>query len=73
MPKTIRLNVTHYFIMKLLHKRELQQTASNNFSDIEFKDFMKLHKNYDKESFSFLVSDTTLLLDNSFKFRKNLL
>ena len=73
MPKTIRLNVTHYFIMKLLHKRELQQTASNNFSDIEFKDFMKLHKNYDKESFSFLVSDTTLLSDNSFKFRKNLL
>ena len=59
--------------MKILDKRELQQTASNNFSDIEFKDFMKLHKNYDKESFSFLVSDTTLLSDNSFKFRKNLL
>ena len=34
-PKTIRLNTTHYFIMKIPNKRELQQIASNHSSDIE--------------------------------------
>ena len=40
--KTIRLNVTHYFIMKIPNIRELEQIASNHSSDIGFKDFMKL-------------------------------
>ena len=29
-PKTIRLNATHYFIMKIPKKRELQQIVSNH-------------------------------------------
>ena len=41
-PKTIRLNTTHHFIMKILNKKELQQIASNHLSDIEFKHFMML-------------------------------
>ena len=41
-PKTIRLNTAHYFIMKITNKRELQQIAQNNSSDIDFKYFMKL-------------------------------
>ena len=49
-PKTIRLNATHYFILKILNKRELQQIASDHLSDIEFKDFIKLCKDYTKES-----------------------
>ena len=57
-PKTIRLNATHYFIMKIPIKRELQQIASNHLSDIDFKDFMKLYKDYTKEPYSFLVKDT---------------
>ena len=35
-PKNIRLNETHYFIMKILNKRELQQIAFNHSSDIGF-------------------------------------
>ena len=35
-PKTIKLNATHYFVMKTLNKRELQQIASNHSSDIEY-------------------------------------
>ena len=62
--KTIRLNATHYFIMKIPNKRELQQIASEYSSDIDFKDFMKLYKDYTKEPYSFLVSDTTLSSDN---------
>ena len=73
MPKTIRPNATHYFIMKIPDKRELQQIASNHASDIKFKDFMKLYKDYTKESFSFLVNDTTLPSDKSLRFWKNLL
>ena len=42
MPKNIKLNSGHYFIMKILHKRELQQIAFNHSSDIDFKDFMNL-------------------------------
>ena len=40
MSKTIRLNVTHYLIMKIPDKVQLQQIASNHSSDINFKDFM---------------------------------
>ena len=58
-PKDVRLNSTHFFIMKFLNKRELQQIALNHSSDIDFKDFMKIYKECTKEPYSFLVNDTT--------------
>ena len=33
-PKNIRLNSTHYFVMKIPNKRKLQQIAFNHSSDI---------------------------------------
>ena len=63
-PKTIRLNATHYFIMKIPNKRELQQIASNHSPETDFKDFIKLYKNYTKEPHSFFVNDATLSSDN---------
>ena len=33
-PKNIRLNSTHYFVMKIPSKKELQQIAFNHSSDI---------------------------------------
>ena len=39
-PKDVRLNSTHFFIMKIPNKRELQKIALNHSSDIDFKDFM---------------------------------
>ena len=42
-PKTIRLNATHYFIIEISNNRELQQIASNHSSDIDLKDFNKLY------------------------------
>ena len=59
-PKDVRLNSTHFFIMKIPNKRELQQIALNHSSDIDFKDFIKIYKKYTKEPYSFLVNDTTL-------------
>ena len=38
-PKNIRLNSIHYFIMKIQSKRELQQNTCNLLSDIDFRDF----------------------------------
>ena len=72
-PKTIRLNATNFFIMKIPNKRELQQIPSNHSSDTDFKDFMKFYKGYTKALYSFLVNDTTLSSDNPLRFRKNLL
>ena len=43
-PKDVRLNSTHFFIMKIPNKRELQQIALNHSSDIYFKDFIKICK-----------------------------
>ena len=70
-PKTIRLNTKHCFIMKISNKGELPQITSNHSSEIGFKHFMKLYKDYAKEPFSLLVNDTTLSLDNPLRFRKN--
>ena len=72
-PKDVRLNSTHFFIMKIPNKRELQQIALIHSSDIDFKDFMNIYKKYTKEPYSFLVNDTTLPSDNPLRFRKNLL
>ena len=57
-PKDVTLNSTHFFIVKIPNKRELQQIALNHSSDINFKDFTKIYKKYTKEPYSFLVNDT---------------
>ena len=59
MLKTIRLNAIH-FIMEIPNKRELLHISSNHSSDIEFKDFMKIYKDYTKEQYLFLKNDTTI-------------
>ena len=42
-PKDVRLNTTHFFIMKIPNKRELQQFALNHSSDINTKDFINIY------------------------------
>ena len=64
-PNDTRLKVTQDFITKTPNKREIQQILLKDSSDIEFKDFMKLCKDYIKKTpFSVLVNDTTLTLNN---------
>ena len=62
--KDVRLNSTHFFIMKIPNKRELQQIALNHSSDIDFKDFRNIYKKCTTESYSFLVNDTALPSDD---------
>ena len=64
-PKDIKRNSAHYFIMKVLNKREYQ-TWSLKISLRSAKNVMLNH-------ILFLVVDATLSLDNPLTFRKNLL
>ena len=73
MPQDIGLKRAHYFIMNIPSSRDLKHIASNHSTHIEFKDFMRLYKDYTKEPFSFLMNNTTLPSDNPLRFRKNLL
>ena len=43
-PKDVRLNLTHYLIMKINNKRELQNIAINHSTDIDYKDFVKIYR-----------------------------
>ena len=72
-PKTIKLNTTHYFITRIPSKRELQDIVPNDSSEIDFKDFMKLYKGHTKQPYLFLVNYITLSSGNPLRFRKNLL
>ena len=41
-PKDVRLNITHFFIMKISNGRKIQQIAINHLSDINTKDFINI-------------------------------
>ena len=43
-PKNVRLNITHFFIMKIPNKRELQQISINHSSDICTKNFIDIYR-----------------------------
>ena len=70
-PKDVRLNSTHYFIMKINNKRELQNIAINHSADILLKYFIKIYRECTKEPYNFLTIDTTPST-NTLRFRKNL-
>ena len=58
-PKDVSLNSSHYFIMKINNKRELQNIAINHSADIDYKDFMEIYRECTKDHFNFLTIDTT--------------
>ena len=71
-PKDVRLNSTHCFIMKINNTKELQNIANNHSADIDYKDFMKIYRECTKEPYYFLTIDTTLPASDPLRFRKNL-
>ena len=52
-PKDVRLNSTHYFIMKINNKKELQNIAISYSADIDYKDFIKFIENVQKNHIIF--------------------
>ena len=60
-PQDVRLNSTHYLIMKINNKRrELQNIVINHSADIGYKDFVKIYRKCTKDPYSFLTIDTIL-------------
>ena len=49
-PKDVRLNSTHYLIMKINNRKELQNIAINHSADIDYQDFMKIYRKCTKKS-----------------------
>ena len=52
-PAVVRLNSTHYLIMKIYSNRELLNIAMNDSVDIDYKDFLKICRNCTNEPYSF--------------------
>ena len=73
-PKDVILKLTHHLIMRVNNKRELQNMAIA-FSDfeIDYKDFVKFYREFTKEPYYFLTTDTTLPASDPLRFKKNLL
>ena len=59
-PKDVRLISTHFFIIKIPNKLELQQIAFDHSSGIAFNDFMNIYKNYIAKLHAFLLNNSTL-------------
>ena len=72
-PQEVRLNSTHYSIMKINNKSKLQNIAINHSAYFDSKDLMKIYQKCTSKPYSFLTIDTTLAADDSLRFRKNLL
>ena len=68
-PKDVRLNSTHYLIMKINNTKELQNIAINHSGDIDYQDFIKIYRECIKEPFNFLAIDTTLPASNLLRFK----
>ena len=66
-----RLSSTHYLIIKIHNRRELEQITIDHSADIDYKDFLKIYRNCTNEPYSFFTVDTTLPANNPMRFRKN--
>ena len=72
-PKDVRLNSTHYLIMKINNRKELQNIAINHSAGIDYNNFVRLYRECTRKSYSFLTIDTMLPASDPLRFRKNLL
>ena len=54
-PKDVRLNLTHYLIMKTDNRKELQNLLINHSADIDYKDVMKIYRECTREPYNFLT------------------
>ena len=71
-PKDVRLNSTHYLIMKINNRKELQNFAINHSADIDYNDFVKIYRECTRKPNSFLTIDTTFPASDHLRFGKNL-
>ena len=70
-PEDVRWNSTHYLIMKINKKSELENIVRSHLANTDYEEFVKLYKECVKEHFSFLTIDTTLPASDLLRIRKN--
>ena len=51
--KDVRLNSTHYLIMKINNRKELQNIAINHFADIDYNDFVRIYRECTRKPYPF--------------------
>ena len=52
-PKDVRLNSTHYLIMKINNRKELQNIAINHSADIDYNDFVRIYRECTRKPYIF--------------------
>ena len=67
-PKDARLNSTHYLIMEINNRKEINHSA-----DIDCDHFVRICRECTRKPYSFLTIDTMLPASDPLRFRKNLL
>ena len=50
-PKDVRLNTTHFLIMIIPNKQEIQNIATNHSFDIDFDAFKSLYRKFTAEPY----------------------
>ena len=56
--KDVRLNSTHYILMKIGNKKELKRIAEEKSGHLGYKDFLKIYNYCTREPYSFMLIDT---------------
>ena len=53
--KDVRLNSTHYVLMKIDNKKELKRIAEEKSGNLDYKDFLKIYNYCTREPYSFMT------------------
>ena len=66
-PKDVRLNSTHYILMKKGNTKELKSISEENSGHLDFKDFLNIYNYCTKEPYLFMMVDTRPTAHVTFK------
>ena len=55
--KDVRLNSTHYMLMKIGNKKELKRIAEEKSGHLDYKDFLKMYNYCTEEPYCFMLID----------------
>ena len=67
-PKDVRLNSTHYLILKINNRKELQNIAINHSANNYYNDSVRIYRECTRNPYSFLTIDTMLPASDFLRF-----
>ena len=72
-PKDLRLNSTHYLIMKINNRRELQNVSTDHSAGVNYQDLKKSYRECTKEPFNFFDNRYYVTSKWSFMIQKKII